>query len=115
MITDFIKEFDGDDKFANGLCYWFAYILQKRYPGGEIIYDLINGHFLYEYGSRYYDVYGQEKMPEIFVYWDDYKDEAHKKRIIRDCILLVPDEEIDYWSYLDEMNNEYKKVIRQFD
>jgi len=69
-------------------CYYFALILKDRFPGGEIFYDVINGHFSYKYKGKHYDHTGVINPDGYLVNWekfDDY-DSIQKKRIIRDCI-----------------------------
>ena len=39
-ILSFISEFaKAREPFMTGCCYWFAWILQERFCGGEILYD----------------------------------------------------------------------------
>lgn len=39
-ILSFISEFaKARETFMTGCCYWFAWILQERFCGGEILYD----------------------------------------------------------------------------
>jgi len=55
-IEDFIKRrFPDDSNWTQGNCYYFAKILELRFPGGKVMYEPIDGHFLYQYNGRYYD------------------------------------------------------------
>ena len=56
-VLEFIyRRFPKDSDWVNGNCYYFSLILQDRFPGGEIYYDVIDGHFLYCYNGKYYDL-----------------------------------------------------------
>ncbi len=88
-IKQFISRF-GDNNWTNGNCYWFAVILKERF-GGEIYYELYNGHFITKIGDRYYDYNGEyciKYLENELVPWDNFKeyDELQYERIIRDCI-----------------------------
>lgn len=94
-ILKFIANFDGaQSTFMNGCCYWFAHILRERFSGGDILYEMIDGHFLWKYEGHYYDVRGDVTDRYLntkchFVYWDEYEkiDSKHYQRIVRDCVL----------------------------
>ena len=88
-VIEFIKRrFSIDCNWCNGNCYYFALILQNRFPGGKIFYDVILGHFLYYYKDNYYDWSGIVEVDGILVEWDkfDQYDTNQKKRIIEDCL-----------------------------
>lgn len=56
LIEDFIqRRFPSEDKWRDGNCYYFAKILETRFPGGQIMYEPLKGHFLYKYNDRFYD------------------------------------------------------------
>lgn len=58
QILRFINLFgDTREVFLNGMCYWFAYILQARF-GGETFYDQLDGHFVQKIAERLYDASG---------------------------------------------------------
>lgn len=87
-ITEFIhRRFPGDCDWTNGNCYFFAVILQSVF-GGDIYYDVVDGHFLLKCGSDFYDWTGKVSDYEALVKWDDFGqyDSLQKKRIERDCI-----------------------------
>lgn len=89
-VLDFIKKrFPNDCNWLNGNCYYFSQILKSRFPSGDICYDVINGHFVFKYKSKYYDWYGEVSKNGKIVRWDsfEYYDSLQKQRIIRDCIL----------------------------
>lgn len=77
-----------DQQWRSGNCYFFAVILKSAFPG-DIVYDVVNGHFLFmAKDGMFYDWGGRVKDPGIVVKWDDFDeyDPSRKERIIRDCI-----------------------------
>ena len=92
-VLRFISLFKKDEKFLNGLCYWFSYILKTRFPNGIICYDPIGGHFYCVIEDAAYDVSGEVELPPKAIIWDTYKfvDDAHYQRIVRQCILKEGD------------------------
>lgn len=88
-INEFIKRrFKEDCNWTSGNCYFFAVILQAAF-GGEIYYDVINGHFLLKCEENLYDWTGKVQDCGSLVKWNDFDeyDKIQKERIIRDCIL----------------------------
>ena len=88
-VLEFIeRRFKKDCDWINGNCYYFAVILQERFPGGIIYYDVIDGHFLYFYNENYYDWVGIVKPTGVLIDWDRFGeyDSLQKKVIIRDCV-----------------------------
>ena len=95
-IEEFIKRrFPKDCDWLNGNCYFFAVILHDRfadYDDGFIVYEPIDGHFMFKYGGKYYDWSGvrelTQEQKEAIIYWVEYRrmDEAHYSHIVRDCI-----------------------------
>ena len=52
-ILDFIhRRFEQDCEWTSGNCYYFALILKGRFRKGKIVYDVIDGHFLYLQGKK---------------------------------------------------------------
>lgn len=89
-VLDFIKRrFPNDCNWLNGNCYYFSLILKARFPQGIIYYDVINGHFIFEYKSKYYDWSGEIQPNEHLVEWNkfDEYDCLQKQHIIRDCVM----------------------------
>lgn len=94
-IEKFIeRRFGGKDcDWKSGNCYYFAVILKTRFPQGDIYYDTIDGHFLFRYGSAFYDFGGtvdmSDKSAGAIIDWSIFKsyDPKHYERIVRDCIL----------------------------
>lgn len=93
--ADFIRQFRAyeqnnvlEDTFRKGFCYWFAYILAGRFPGAQIMYEPIEGHFITEIGGRLYDVRGDVTdlypAPQKF-YSEEYCCES--PTILKGCIL----------------------------
>lgn len=88
-VLEFIKRrFPIDCKWVDGNCYFFAVILKERFPNGEIVYDVIDGHFLLKLGDIYYDYRGVS-TPIKPVLWKDFDlyDSLQKQSIIKYCIL----------------------------
>lgn len=87
-IMNFIKRrFPTDCDWLTGNCYFFALILQSVF-GGEIYYDVTNGHFLLGYEKEFYDWRGKSTDYGTLIKWKDFEkyDSIQKQRIIRDCI-----------------------------
>ena len=78
-----------DAKWLDGNCFYFAKILESRFPDGEIYYDVIEGHFVFKYNYIYYDYSGRIEPEGVLVKWDEFDeyDALQKQVIIRDCIL----------------------------
>jgi len=89
-IKEFIlRRFNNDSNWLNGNCLWFSLILSLRFPGGNIYYLPVDGHFVYEYNSKYYDWSGEIPCPENKLKLNDLKelDPTWYNRLIRDCFL----------------------------
>lgn len=89
-ILDFIqRRFPKDSNWCTENCYYFALILNDRFPGGKIYYDVINGHFSYKYGGKFYDHTGEIDPDGYLVEWTRFSeyDDIQYKIVIRDCIL----------------------------
>ena len=88
-ITRFIGLFcESKDMFMNGLCYWFAVILERRFTNSSIWYEPIMNHFVTKIGNSYYDASGVAKDAN-YTKWSEYvwDDPIHAERIIRDCVI----------------------------
>lgn len=88
-IIEFTKRrFPVDCHWLDGNCYYFALILKDRFKNGKVYYDVINGHFVFEYGNKYYDWTGCINPDGYLVSWEEFEqyDSNRKKIIIRDCI-----------------------------
>ena len=89
LVEEFIhRRFKDDCNWLNGNCYYFAAILQKRFPDSTICYLPIEGHFVTKIDKNYYDWSGKVELKEepqtlgqIF-----QEDELLFSRLIRDCI-----------------------------
>lgn len=93
-IDVFIKRFkEGfnkqalEDAFTNGNCYHFAVILSELYDEGDIVYDEIDGHFMFRYKDKYYDITGEvtnvNNARSLLAI--SYDDEPLYGRLLRDC------------------------------
>ena len=82
------NRFPEDSHWTTGNCFFFATILQAAFPGGDIVYDPIEGHFLYSYNNHFYDYYGEQREPDNWYFWDHYSeiDESHWRHVMRDCV-----------------------------
>lgn len=91
-VLEFIeRRFKNDCNWVDGNCYYFALILKDRFPEGKIYYDVILGHFIFEYDNQFYDWTGILSQNAICrpIEWgrfDEY-DSLRKDRVIRDCII----------------------------
>lgn len=91
-VLDFIHRrfgpFDENSDWMTCNCFWFAQILNDRFPGGRLYYDVVVGHFVFEYDGVYYDYSGIVTPNDDLVAWDEFDkyDAYQKERIIRDCI-----------------------------
>lgn len=88
-IKEFIKRrFPQNCSWTSGNCYHFAVILKSVF-GGDIYYDVINGHFLLKCEDSLYDWTGRVTDHGFLVKWDDFEqyDYLQKERIMKDCIL----------------------------
>lgn len=74
-VSKFISHFKGaEGVFLNGCCYWFAYILKKRFSGSDymvdIFHDPVEGHFV----ARFvYDTYPDKINPDAEVRFFDIR------------------------------------------
>lgn len=92
-INNFIALFNSDEKFMNGLCYWFVYILKGRFPNGEIWYNQIENHFYFVINNEAYDIRGRVILPSTAIKWTEYEkyDELDYQRVIKYCVLKEGD------------------------
>jgi len=82
------ERFPEDSHWTDGNCYLFATILQAAFPGGDIVYDPIEGHFLYRYDHLFYDWHGEHEEPDVWYDWETYADTdySHWRHVMRDCV-----------------------------
>lgn len=91
-VLNFIeRRFQKDCNWTTGNCYYFALILKDRFPKGEIFYDVIDGHFLFDYKNVKYDWKGilSNSGKHYYVKWSEFDeyDAIQKEKIIKDCIM----------------------------
>ena len=89
-VLEFIqRRFKDNCNWMTGNCYYFAIILKDRFPDGKMYYDIVYGHFIFEYQNKYYDWHGAVKSIGYLVEWDKFGeyDFLRRERIVRDCIL----------------------------
>lgn len=65
-VVEFIRRRFGstDAHWQDGNCYYFSVILKDRFPGAEICYEPVVGHFVAKIGEKYYDSLG-ENIPSV--------------------------------------------------
>lgn len=78
------------DTFQYGCCYWFAYILFRRFLTEEakIMYDEVANHFGTRVYGKVYDITGDVTGKYKWEPWDRLDDMLLKERITRDCIMF---------------------------
>lgn len=89
-VLEFIqRRFKKDCNWIDGNCYYFALILKDRFPEGKIFYDVLYGHFVFQYQDQYYDWTGIVDSLGGIVEWDKFDDydSVLKHIVIRDCIM----------------------------
>ena len=89
-ILDFIhRRWRKDANWLDGNCYWFARILQTRFPFLELYYLPIDGHFVCGDGENFYDWTGVVQLEEIPWLFSDIEEQEPNwyNRIWRDCVL----------------------------
>lgn len=61
---------DMERLYMEGRCYEFADILKGQYPGGEVVYAVVEGHIYYEWlDGKFYDIRGGHfKIPKPYEY-----------------------------------------------
>ena len=88
-IEEFIdRRFPIDCNWTTGNCFFFAKILEAAFPGGNILYDIINGHCVSSYCGYLYDWNGiYNEKDAKYIDWEKFEeyDSAQYNRIIRDC------------------------------
>ena len=103
LVLDFIHQYQqfGSavvDCFSNGMCYYFAEILQSRFGPfkTKIMYDPIQNHFAAQIDGRIYDITGDLTDNDEYGWysWAKYQrlDILERNRIDRYCILKAPDD-----------------------
>lgn len=95
-VLEFIyRRFPEDCHWADGNCYYFAVILKARFPNGEIYYDVVDGHFVFQLEDLYFDWNGtclqydiDNRLKEHLYKWSEFHkiDSEQYKRIIQDVI-----------------------------
>ena len=93
QVKQFISLFGANERYLNGLCYWFAYILKGRFPNGEIWYDQIINHFYFVLDNAAFDIRGQVALPKTAMRWNEYEtyDFLDYQRVVKYCILKEGD------------------------
>lgn len=107
FIEIFKKGFNEEElvkTFTQGNCYHFAVILKDIYPDGVIEYDYVNGHFIFNYEGKYYDITGEVSVMDTYIFDVNKMDQLEYYRILRDCVY-----KINYYPYVE--NEYYKEEI----
>ena len=89
-VQEFItRRFPTEEKWLNGNCYWFAFILRERFPELDLFYDPVEGHFYAGDGDVFYDwlgMYTKPVLPNIIKFSVIHTtDLIWYERILRDC------------------------------
>lgn len=58
---------NAEEIFLNGECLALSRLLDISFSGGEIMYDPINGHFVYQNGKSFFDITGIIVKPEKLI------------------------------------------------
>lgn len=97
IVLDFIKQFrdlGAENCFSNGMCYWFASILKRRFLDEHchLMYDEIANHFGCEINGIVYDITGIVTKEYDWEPWIQFSTRDYKltERIERDCIDKLP-------------------------
>lgn len=92
-ILEFInRRFKKDCNWLDGNCYYFAKILQIRFPKLQLVYLPIEGHFMARdtMKNRFYDwsgAYSEDEVKPFYIWSLLQKEEpALYKRILEDCV-----------------------------
>lgn len=90
FINRFHEHETTDDTFQFGCCYWFAFILYRRFlrEGAKIMYDQVENHFGTMIFGKVYDITGDVTSKYRWEPWEKLDDELLKARIVRDCIMF---------------------------
>lgn len=94
QIKDFQqRRFAQDNNWTTGNCYWYAQILQIRFPQLDIYYQPINNHWIA--GNKNLNIYADwdgiytfTELQEKPILWTEYVklDFRHALRLIKQCI-----------------------------
>lgn len=90
-ILEFInRRFKKDCNWLDGNCYYFAKILQIRFPKLEVVYFPIEGHFMTwdKEAGLFYDAAGAHEAsgPFYLIEWIKKYEPFLYERLVRDCI-----------------------------
>lgn len=94
-FTDSGKRTEVIDCFANGCCYWFAHILNKRFEPSNIVHDPIVGHFACYIDGKIYDITGNiTDQGRDWDLWDAFMIVEPKvaRHIYESCALFIKEE-----------------------
>jgi hypothetical protein len=99
VIISFIHKFTKNNSrkevvecFSKGCCYWFAFILSKRFIRGYIVCDEVANHygFFSSDCNMVFDITGNVTHSFNWDKWDNVmaKDNLLSARLFRDCIAM---------------------------
>lgn len=97
-VEEFISHFNFS--YGDGNCFWFAFILFTRFSPVcrcDIMYNPIDNHFATWINGCLYDGTGKISLNEEWITWKEFllTDPLELRRIYRDCIFQVSEEEWD--------------------
>lgn len=90
FLDRFHKSDDIDTIFTSEACYWFAYILYRRFirDGATLMFANSDNHFGTKINGKVYDITGEVTRKYDWRPWLEFGDEKEKERIMRDCIMF---------------------------
>lgn len=93
-VNKFLERFhvstDINTIFTSGACYWFAYILYRRFirNGAVLMYSSANDYFGTKIYGKVYDITGDVTDKYDWKPWLEFGDGTKRERIIRDFIMF---------------------------
>ncbi len=93
-INKFLERFHMSDDintvFTSEACYWFAYILYRRFirSGAVLMCSNTDNRFGTKIYGKVYDITGDVTDKCAWKPWLEFEDELEKERIIRDYIMF---------------------------
>lgn len=95
-VNKFISKFHAPEDtgtiFTSEVCYWFAYILYRRFIRTDAVLMYASSgdgdHFATKIHGRVYDITGDVTDKFTWEPWLEFKDRLEKERIVRDCIMF---------------------------
>lgn len=92
-IRAFDRHGDIQELFTDGYCYWFAFLLEGRFPGAQMMYEPVEGHFVTAYQGRIYDIRGD--VTDLYDRKEFYSEEycLEIPSIVNGCMMKTAERE----------------------